>query len=86
MLPAQIKKLKSEFECRTFTRVLAVVALATASVLAFAMPGSVLAGSSRARSVNAGRAEKSNRRISVRPQVALASRTLTTSPAVPFFS
>ena len=86
MLPAQIKKLKSEFECRTFTRVLAVVALATASVLAFAMPGSVLAGSSRARSVNAGRAEKSNRRISVRPQVALDCCILPRCPAVPFFS
>ena len=83
MLHAQIRKVKSVFERRTFTRFLAVVALATASVLALA-PGSTLARSNRSRSVGAGRAERINHRISLRPQAVAAPRTLTTM--VPFFA
>jgi hypothetical protein len=82
---AQIRNLTIGFERRTFTRFLAVVALATASVLALA-PGAVNAGSGRVRNVSAGRAERSNHRISVRPQAAVARRTLTTNLAVPFFA
>lgn len=85
MLHAQFRKFNSEFGRGTFTGLLAVVALATASVLALA-PGSVFAKASHSRNVGAGRAEKSNHRISVRPQASVARRTLTTSLAVPFFA
>src|SRR5687768_10379685 len=80
----RFRKYISTFERRTFTRFLAVAALATASVLALA-PGSTLAKSSHSRSVGDGRGERSNSRISVRPQTAPARRTLTTNLAVPFF-
>src|SRR5687768_17528637 len=85
MLHAQFRKYISRFERRTFTRFLAVVALAIAGVLALA-PGSTLARSSHSRSMGAGRGERSNSRISVRPQTAPARRTLTTNLAVPFFA
>ena len=86
MLHAQKCKIR-KFEHPTFTRVLAAVALGTASVLAFAIvPATVLANSSNARNVSPARAERTNHRISVRPQTALARRTLTTSLAVPFFA
>lgn len=82
MLFAQPRKLN-----RTVTRFATVCALAVAGVLSFAaVPGSVLAGSGHARNVSTGRAERRNHRISVRPDVALAKRTLTTNMAVPFFA
>ena len=82
MLFAQPRKLN-----RTVTRFATVCALAVAGVLWFAaVPGSVLAGSGHARNVSASGAERRNHRISVRPDVALARRTLTTNMAVPFFA
>ena len=82
MLFAQPRKFN-----RTVTGVLTVFALAVASALVFAaVPGSVIAGSSHARNVSASRAERSNHRISVRPQASVARRTLTTNAAVPFFA
>ena len=85
MLHAQNRKFNNKFERRTCPGILAVVALAIASVLSFAIaPGSVLARSSHARSVSASRAERTNHRISERPQAVAAPRTLTTS--VPFFA
>ena len=87
MLHAQHRKFECEFGRGTFTAFLAVVALANLSVLAFAVaPGLVLAGSNQARSVSAGRAERTNHRNSVRPEVALARTNLTTNLAVPFFA
>ena len=85
MRHAQFRKLSNSFERGTFTGLLAVVALTTASVLAL-VPGSVFAKSGHSRNVGAGRAEKSNHRISVRPQASVAKRTLTTNLAVPFFA
>ena len=82
MLFAQPRKFN-----RTVTRIATAFALAVAGVLSIsAVPGPVFAGPSKARNVSVGRAERTNHRISVRPQVALAKRTLTTNMAVPFFA
>jgi hypothetical protein len=71
---ADDKKFKSEFERRTFFRLVAVFALAVASVLAFVTaPGSVVADASHTLSVGAGRAERSNHRISMRPEMTAAA-------------
>ena len=81
MRHAQDKKFNSEFERRTITGVLAVFALAIASLLVFATaPGSVVADSGRSASVV--RAERSNPRISMRREAAAAQPALT----APFFA
>lgn len=71
----------SGLERRTITGVLAIFALAIAGLLVYATaPGSVVADSSRSASVT--RAERTNHRISMRPEVAASAPAL---PA-PFFA
>ena len=85
MVYAQNRKSNREFNRRTVTGIVATLSLAVASVLAFSMaPRSVVADSSPSPSVGAGRAERRNHRISVRPDVT-AAQPAVRNLALPFF-
>ena len=85
MVYAQHRKSNREFNRRTVTGIVATLSLAVASVLAFSMaPRSAVADSSPSPSVGAGRAERRNHRISVRPDVT-AAQPAVRNLALPFF-
>ena len=86
MFHAQHRKSNRAFNRRTVTGIFATLSLAVASVLAFSIaPRSVIADSSRLPSVDAGRTERRNHRISMRPTVA-AAKPAVRNLALPFFA
>lgn len=86
MFHAQHRKSNRAFNRRTVTGIFATFSLAVASVLAVSIaPRSVLADSSRLPSVDAGRTERRNHRISMRPSVAVAKPAVR-NLVLPFFA
>lgn len=80
------RKSNHQFNRRTVTGILATISLAAASVLAISVaPRSVIADSSHTPGVDAGRAERRNHRISMRPSVAVA-RPAGRNFVLPFFA